>query len=78
MIDTNVHDSEVQSAFYIQKCGEYRRKLINWTLKVPLLWKNRPYLAHFCHSKPIPSLVQAFKPLPFVVSKLAKIGPYPS
>ncbi len=51
---------------------------INWTLKVLMLWKNRPYLVHFCHSKTIPSLVQAFKPLPFVVLKVAEIRPYPS
>ncbi len=30
------------------------------TLKVPILWKGRPYLVHFCHSKTIPFLVQNF------------------
>ncbi len=49
---------------------------INRALMVPILWKSRPHLVHFCHSKTIPFLVQAFKTLPFVVSKVAKIGPY--
>ena len=72
-----------QSAKTYMKLVPSAKTLINQTLKVHVLWKNRPYLVHFWHSKTIPSLVQAFKTLscyalPFLVLKVAKIGPYPS
>ena len=44
------------------------KDLIIQTLKVSILWKDRPYT--FATQN---SLVQAFKILPFVVSKVAKI-----
>ncbi len=54
------------------------KKLINQTLEVPILWKKQSLFSSLCHSKTIPSLVQASKTLPLRVSKIAKIGPYPS
>ncbi len=46
------------------------------SLQVAICLENTPYLVHFCHLKILPSLVQAFKTVPFVVLKVTKTGPY--
>ena len=59
---------EVQNVRDEPKFGAKCRKFDKNILKVHhVLCKNIPSLVHFCHQKTIPSLVQAFKPLPFVV-----------
>ncbi len=48
------------------------RYLINRSLKVPILWKNRPCLVQFFNPKTICSLVQAFKNLTLCSIKSCK------
>ncbi len=53
-----------------------RNLVCKYLESIYLVEKQTLFSTLFSHSKTLPSLVQACKTLPFVVSKLQKKGPY--